>query len=148
MSYRIHLLNSKGTMYQILGNNEYADGLKEWIENEGDKVDADTCFVHRIKDLNKLIEIFEKYITTQDEWRSKEPYSVDIFNLRATDKIAETRSLTYQMLKKIEDGIIFITAQTVLFFEDDIVKELWVEKGKVSYKYKIKEGCSIYITAG
>ena len=150
MSYRIHLENDKGESFQILGNNEYADGLKEWIEFEGGTVDEDNCFLHKIKDLNKLIEIFENYIVAQDKWRSKEPYSVDIFNLRPNNEIAKRRSLTYRMLHKIEDGIIFVSAQTILFFEESIIKELYYggQTGKTKYLYKIKEGRSLYIKAG
>jgi hypothetical protein len=148
MSYRIHLVNSKGESFQILGNNEYADGLKEWIENEGGTVDEDLCFSHQIKDLDKLIDIFEKYIDTQDKWRSKKPFEVDIYNLRPNEENPIKKSLTTGMLMKIENGIIFVSAKTVLFFEKDIERQINFDNGKTSYKFKIKKGKKLYIRAG
>ena len=131
-----------------MGNNQYAEGLKEWIISEDGAVDEDYCFDHQIQDLNKLINILEDYIDYQDEWRSQEPFNVNIYNLRPKDKIAKKGSLTYRMLNKIEDGIIFVSAKTIDFFKDDIEKNISFEDGIVSYIYEIKEGHKIYISAG
>jgi len=145
MSYRTHITNGKGKSWQVFGNNVCFEPLIEFVKKEGGNVDEDDCYDCEIKDVDRLIEVIEEYIIEQDKRRTK--YGGNIFDLRP-DKIAENgMSLTYHMKYMREEAIIFASAYTLEFLEDDIERTL-NDDSKIGYTSKIKEGHHIYVSAG
>ena len=148
MSYRVHLVNNKGESFQIFGNGVGYQPLFDFIISEGGTVDEDGCFSHTIKDVDKLIRVFEQYVLDFDKRQLDYPekYRTDIYNLRPDEYSVRTKSLTFHALNLMDNGIMFVSASAVKFWNDDLIRKLDDDWTKIKYNFSIRPGHTIRIT--
>lgn len=148
MSYRMYVKPSlRRAGYQFLGNNVCPDGLMEELIRQGCKPDEDGCFKSfKVKEVQPIIEILEKYIMNVYEWYKDE--NVNIFDFSdMIERIYSDKSnnLTSSISSGMDTWIMLASANFVKAIEDNLVRVYDREKNKIVYK--IKEGKNVWITA-
>lgn len=149
MAYRTYVGTTGKDSIQILGNNEGYGPLFDELKRQKFKIDQDGCYRGKVKEIQPIIDILEKYIWDKDEqikkWKERYGAKADIFNLRPTETELECGGLTYQMIEHQRNAYIFVTANLVNYLEDNLDEVYDSERNE--FVYEIKEGKEVWFEA-
>jgi hypothetical protein len=144
MSYRTRIQKENGEEFQILGNNESYGPLLKFLEKQGCKIDDDCYKRCEIEDINGLMYILENYIEEKCVYLNK--LGVNIYDL-SPDDIDNQRNITARMLDLRENAFIFVTANMLEFFKEEISYTYAFINNKMQLIYTINKGKHIYMSA-
>lgn len=153
MSYRTKV---NGT--QIFGNNEWYEEWGEYLISKGIDIDDEGLYEGELDDFMEALEVIEK-ITMNIEAERRERKKAgekffsqsifdngDIYNSLINDD-KHYESLFDKEIEIIKCGYMFLPIQFFKAYKD-IIEFEGLGLGKHVYKYKLREGCKIKVSAG
>lgn len=145
MAYRTYVGTTGKDSIQILGNNEsYEPFINELIRQDIDVDEDDWCYDGKIKEIQPIIDVLEKYIEDKDK-EIKKIFEKDIFDLRP-EPPEQDKDFTFRMMQLQENAYIFVTANLVNYLKDNLESHYDIEKHK--FIYTIKEDKEVWFNGG
>lgn len=140
MAYRTYVGTTGKDTIQILGNNVSYKPLLDELKRQGVKM-VDECFFEgKIKELQPIIDILEKYI--MEEVKNAK---INIFDMTPSENDVEKVGLTLCMMEALDRAYIFITANLINYLGDNIEQDYDIEQNR--FIFKIKEGKEVWFEA-
>lgn len=143
MAYRTYVGTTGKDTIQILGNNVSYKPLLDEFKRQGVKMIDECFFDGKIKELQPIIDILEKYIMEESEWAKKRKY--DIFDMTPSEDRLKNMGLTLSMMELQENAYIFTTANLIKYLGDNVEQEYDTKQER--FIFKIKEGKEVYFEA-
>ena len=145
MSYRNYIGKTKRDDIQILSNNETYQPLLDEYKRQGIQIDEDGCYEGKIKELQPIIDVLEKYIFGKNE-KLKKDYKINMFDMTPDEVALASDGLTMNMIDKQENAYIFTTANIIKHLGNNVDFAYNFELNK--YVFKLKEGKSLWVRGG
>lgn len=109
--------NRKLGHYQVLGNNEFSNPLRDELIRQGAIIDSEGCLEGKITELQPIIDKLEEYIFEKEEHFNAltdfDGKAMNIFDLTPTED--ERINFTNKILWKQKHAYIFASANLINF---------------------------------
>lgn len=142
MSYRTWVENT-----QIFGNNECYQEWLDFIKNSGiDLEDDDGFYEGEITDVMGALTVIENIVENLADDMKERNYNM--FDFKDTLTKEDYLSYTDKLMYMFYTGLAFMPFVFLEGVRDKIDSDDSYKDGKHLYCYKLKEGCTIHVSAG